>query len=236
MFWLNEVKDFSFVPFYEAGSRFDSSYFTSSCSRYCCKSSSCHPVEKRKEHQWLLYRDSDNLRAVKYKPRPHREKFKLIFSTFFFSSWNFSVSNEPIWKGINSRRVGSDLDSLPRHSRAGLDLPLAVSVRVQVESLGDLAGRRRCGQILLISKNQNWNALKVLLIDQLGQLLYRQLLLVEGKLWEVNIYWVWLSLLINKTQVLKHIYFKAFIELKRTAMIYGFSGKSLFWFQFNPNS
>lgn len=65
-----------------------------------------------------------------------------------------------------------DLDSLPRHSRAGLNLPLAVPVGVQVESLGDLAGRRCSGQVLFVGKDEQRHALQVLLVDQLRQLLH----------------------------------------------------------------
>lgn len=55
-------------------------------------------------------------------------------------------------------QFGADLNSLSRHSWAGLNLPLAVPVCMQVESFSDLTGRWRCGQILLVGKDEHWNA------------------------------------------------------------------------------
>ena len=52
-----------------------------------------------------------------------------------------------------------DLDALPGHCGAGLDLPLTVPIGVQVEPLGDLTSWGGGGQILLVGKDQNWNSL-----------------------------------------------------------------------------
>ncbi|KAG9346160.1 hypothetical protein JZ751_007978 [Albula glossodonta] len=66
----------------------------------------------------------------------------------------------------------ADLDALPGQGRAGLDLPQAVPDGVQVEALGDLGGRRRRQQVLLVGEDQDRNATQLLLVQQLCQLLY----------------------------------------------------------------
>lgn len=55
--------------------------------------------------------------------------------------------------------AGSDLNPFPGHSWAGLNLPLPVPVRVQIKSFSNLTGRRCCGQVLLVGKDQHRDAL-----------------------------------------------------------------------------
>lgn len=137
--------------------------FTSSCSQCCCKSSSCHPVGgemKAKLYQWQSLKIK---RTVVQKKKSTPQQFRLIFSEWLYSR---RVGSAPIWlirfclRRNQLIKVGtlSDLNSLPRHSWAGLNLPLTIPICMQVESLGDLAGWWRCGQILLIGKDEHWNA------------------------------------------------------------------------------
>lgn len=73
---------------------------------------------------------------------------------------------------VRTMPAGAHLYALGGHSRAGLDLPLAVSVCVQVESFSNLGGRWCRGQVLLVGKNEYGHTLQVLLFDQLGKLLW----------------------------------------------------------------
>lgn len=63
------------------------------------------------------------------------------------------------------------LNALPSEGRAGLDLPHAIPDGVQIQSLSDLRGRGGCQQVLLVCKDQHWNATQLLFIQQLSQLL-----------------------------------------------------------------
>lgn len=65
----------------------------------------------------------------------------------------------------------ADLDPLPGQGRARLDLPYAIPDGVQVETLGDLGGRRGRQQVLLVGEDQHGNAAQLLFIQQLRQLL-----------------------------------------------------------------
>ncbi len=76
-----------------------------------------------------------------------------------------------MWSRLYLTRQRPHLYTLSCDRRAGLDLPDSVSVCVQVQTLGDLAGQRRRTQILLIRKDEDGNACEVFLIYQLWQLL-----------------------------------------------------------------
>lgn len=69
--------------------------------------------------------------------------------------------------------IYTNLYTFSRYGRTGLDLPLSVPVRVQVEALRDLTGRGGRGQVLFIGKDEQWHTLQVLLIDELRQLLWK---------------------------------------------------------------
>lgn len=121
---------------------------------------SCREKMKVKLYQWqsLMIK-----RTAVQEKKPTLQQFGLIFSEWLYSR---RVGNAPIWlisfclRRNQLIKVGTrpDLNSLPRHSWAGLNLPLTIPICMQVESLGDLAGWWRCGQILLIGKDEHWNA------------------------------------------------------------------------------
>ncbi len=73
---------------------------------------------------------------------------------------------------VNKRRLTPHLNSLSCKRRAGLNLPHAVPNSVQLQALCNLRGWSSSQQVLLISKDQNRDATKFLLLQQLAHLLH----------------------------------------------------------------
>lgn len=161
-------------PLCVAGSLFNLLFGTpvsSSCSQCCCRSSSCHPVREAKtklnQFHSATIEISPNLKPKQIKGVVDKTTSLQSSSSYWFSNivqqedtkdliWLIRyclIRNQEIKVGTKS-----DLNSLPRHSWAGLNLPLTIPVRMQVESLSNLTGWWRCGQILLIGKDEHWNA------------------------------------------------------------------------------
>lgn len=65
----------------------------------------------------------------------------------------------------------SYLQSLHSDCWAGLDLPHAITDRVQVETFCQLRCRHGGHQVLLVGKNEQWHTDELLLFQQLSQLL-----------------------------------------------------------------
>lgn len=66
------------------------------------------------------------------------------------------------------------LDSLSCKSRTGLDLPHAISDGVEIQTFCNLWGWSSSEQVLLVGKDKNRNATKLLLVQQLGELLKKE--------------------------------------------------------------